>query len=279
MPSSGSTCGERSNHMSSKKYLLVSLITRIVVVAAVLLVAFAIFGYLVGTRPQPETRDPDAVLRKLPAFESRRLAVHRVVEGYGVARTLDSADVPARVTATVVEVPNAIEAGATVEAGDLLARLEGSDFERDLEIATERIADLTAQLNRITIETASWTRRVDMAREAVELAEAEVARIQVLVTQEAARPREAEIARQALIRAIRDEVAAEEELAKLPVQKASLVSQKAGQQAALRQASENLARCTIISPIAGTIQSVDIELGEAVATGSRIARVSRWRTA
>ena len=142
-----------------------------------------------------------------------------------------------------------------------------------MEISISDIADLDAQIDRLDIELASWTERVRIAQAEVDLIEAEYKRVAAAAEREAAKIREVEIAKLALIRAERDLVSAKEELDKIPAARKRLEAQKAAQQAVLDLAHHNVARCEITSPIDGVLEEVDVELGENVAIGDRVARV------
>lgn len=129
---------------------------------------------------------------------------------------------PARVTATVAEIPGHILEGERVHRGELLAQLDDSDFVRQVEIAEQNIADLNAQLERLEAERESWTERLRLAEEAVELVVADFQRIESAFREGVAKQREVDQARQALINATRDQVAAREEVRKLGPRETSL---------------------------------------------------------
>ncbi len=253
--------------------LLLSIATRTVVCLVLLGLSIGIFLLLVATQPQPKPaadakpRQDVLVMRVVP------VSVHRTWSGYGTARAMDAADVPARVTSTVVEVPESTVRGNSVRKGDLLARFDESDFAHELEIAVQNISDLDAQLQRLDVEQRSWTERVRLAEEDSKLARADFERIQVAAEGGAARERELDRARQAVIAAERAESTTREELEKIPSRRLGLQALRAAQQSARDLAQENLERCTVVSPLDGILAEVDVDEGENVAPGTRIARV------
>jgi RND family efflux transporter MFP subunit len=255
---------------------VVAILTRTAVGLALLAGAVLAFAYLVKTRPivEPAERESVPAVGTLPA---PRMEVQRRWTGFGTARAMDEADVSARVSATVVERPAGILAGARVESGQILVRLDESDFASAVEISTQTIADLTAQLQRIDIEERSWGRRLELARRQVELAEAEETRVLEALGEGAARERELDAARAALLRAQQEEVAVREQFDGLAPRRAGLAAQRLAQEAALRLAEENRRRCTIRSPIPGVLSAVDMEVGESVAVGQRVAHVVSLR--
>ncbi len=259
--------------MSQSRNIVLSVITRVVVCVALLAVAVMVAGRLIETRPDAALAIHEKLVPRVVVMRAQTVAVTRQWEGFGTAGAMFQADIPARVTATVTEIPPGVDSGMQVSAGDVIARLDDDDFQRQVEISTQVIADLDAQLHRLAIEEASWSERVKLVAEEVELARAEFARVEDAAQRGAARQREIDLARQALIQIIRAEVTTREEFDKLPPRKLSLEAQKAAQQSQLRLAQQNLQRCTIVAPIDGVLDAVDVEVGENVIAGSRIARV------
>ncbi len=252
---------------------LVVILVRALACIVLLAAAIAVFSALYTTRPQAARTDRADLAPRVMVMAARPVEVFRQWRGFGTARPLDSADVPARVTATVLEVPDAVTAGRAVAAGGLLVRLDETDFTRQVEIATHSIADIDAQLERMVVEERSWRERVSLAGQQVELARAEFDRARAAQDLGSARPREVDAAKQALISAIRDETVAREEYDKLSPRRRSLEAQRLGIEAERRLAATNVARCRITSPIAGVLQEVDVEVGESLVSGQRVARV------
>ena len=259
--------------MSHNRNILVAIVTRAGVSVAVLLAASLIFAALYATRPQPIRTDSH---REPPSVQVMRVVqapVHRRWSGYGTAQPLKSADVPARVTATVVTRPEAIRPGRAVAQGDLIVQLDDSDFTRQVEITTQTVAELQAQIDRLGVETESWTRRVALLEEEHGLAQAEFGRAQEALERNAAKQREVDLVRQNVVAAERSLVAAKEELNKIPFRLAGLTALKESQQASLRLARQNVERSRIVAPISGVLQFVDVEEGESLTAGERVARL------
>jgi len=259
--------------MARKRYILLSVAVRILVGAGLLVIAVAVFVALVKSKPTA-ARSPTAnTAPQVIVMEARPVEVRRQWDVFGTARAMDSADVPARVMASVIEICADVLAGAAVEKGQLLVQLDDSDFVRQEEIATQSIADINAQLARLEVEKRSWQERVRLAGEMVQLAQAEFDRVSAARQREVAKEREVDQARQALIEAVRAEVGAREEYDKLLPRRTSLRAQLLAQESRQKLARQNVARCRIVSPLAGVLESVDVEVGENLAAGQRVARV------
>jgi RND family efflux transporter MFP subunit len=259
--------------MARKRKVILSAVTQTVVSLMVLAVAIAVFGLLVKTRPVPAKTDEPPPPRRVEVMQAKAVPVRRQWQGFGTAQARDEADIPAEVTAVVVEIPPRIVVGAEVEAGEVMCRLDDTDFVAQQQISTQRIEDIDAQLAQLEFEKTSWQRRVELAQEDVKLAEADYERVKQAFAQEAARQREVDQVRQSLVAAARVEVAAREQLDKISPRRTQLQANKAEHQAALRLAAKNVERCTIRSPLTGVIAAGDIEVGESVSPGQRIGYV------
>ncbi len=215
-----------------------------------LVVAVGVFRWLERTRPEPGQVDPESIRPRVAVLELRPMAVERAWTGFGTARAMDAADVPARVTATVLEIPAGIEAGTTVIAGEVLARLDPTDFQARLRAATEAVAELTAQLEALAIERVRLADQLELLEERVHLAEAELARVEDAAGSGAARPREVDAARAALAAVRGERVAILGRLEAIPPTIAATEARRAAAEAQRTQAAADLERCVIRAPLA-----------------------------
>jgi len=259
--------------MPRKRKILVSVITQSVVSVVALVIAIGIFSLLWRSRPEPARVDEPPRPRRVEVMRAVAVPVRRQWQGFGTARAFDEADIPAEVTAVVVEIPPEIVEGAPIEKDAVVARLDDTDFVIQQNISARRIDDLEAQIAQLTLEENSWKKRVEIAAEEVQLAEADYARVKVALERQAARDREVDQARQKLLAAVRIEVGAREQLDRILPRRSQLEAMKGLQESQQRLAAKNVQRCTIRSPLAGFIAAVDIELGESLAPGQRVAHV------
>ncbi len=259
--------------MSQAIRRLVMVMTRILLPVTILAVAFAGYQFLVRTAPQLEVSDTAAAALRITVVKAKKVAVHRQWSGYGTALAVDSADVPARVTATVDRVSDDIVAGAQVHKTQLLVQLDDSDFRRQVEIAEQNLAEIDAQMALIDVQQRQLTARLELETEDVGLAKDELKRVEQLADRGAANPRDVDLAKRAVIAAQIVRIRTIEAVDALGPRRLELQAQRSAQRSALRLADQNLRRCRIVSPIDGVLQSVDVEIGESLTTGQRVARV------
>ena len=259
--------------MAPKRKILVSVITQSVVSVVALGIAVGIFWILWGTRPEPARVDKPPRPRRVEVMKAVAVPVRRQWQGFGTARAFDEADIPAEVTAVVTAIPPEIVEGAPIAKDAVVARLDDTDFVIQQNIATRRIEEFDARLAQLKLEGDSWVERLAITNEDVQLAEADYARVKQARERDAARDREVDQARQRLLAAIRIEIGAREQLDGILPRRGQLEAMKALQESQLRLAKKNVERCTIRSPLSGFIAAVDIDRGESVSPGMRVARV------
>ena len=233
----------------------------------------AILVILALNRPLPGINDSRAEPQSIAAFEPKMIQLPRQWAGYGTVRALDSADVPARVGAVVVEVAPISKVGTAVTAGQFLVQLDDQDFRRVLDLSNQQLAAIDAQLSSLMVEETGLEARAKLAKEDVALARADEQRVRDAVESGAAAQREIDRARQMTLVADRAELLLREALNQIVPKRAALFAQNEIQKTIRENAQKNVDRCRITSPIAGILQRFDLELGENVMSGQVVARV------
>lgn len=259
--------------MPSRAGAVVSLLVRTVVGVGAIVVAIAVFGWLAATREVPVPRPPEEARPRLVVVSATPVDVQRSFSGFGTADAIRTADVPAEVIGVIDSIPEGTNEGFSIAAGDVLATINPRDFRRQAEIAEEALAELDARSAQLDVEEAAARNRLELAERDVELAKLELLRTENALAEGAAVEREVDRAKQALLAVDRAMVQAQESIDGFVPRRASLRALTESQRAAKRLAEQNLARCTITSPIDGVIAAVDVEVGESVAPGRRVARV------
>jgi HlyD family secretion protein len=246
---------------------------RAAAVAALLILAMLIFQVLTATGPIVQTVDPDAQLPRVNVFAAAAVSVQRQWTGYGTAEAVYSANVPARVTATVTRIPPDILEGSAVTKGQVLVELDDSDYVNQLRIAQQDLAGVQARLDQLDTQENWLTQRLEVETSDLALAQDELERIKNLFERSAANQKDVDAADRAVLSARRSRLLVEESLNGIKPRRDQLLAEKAGLVSSADTAGQNLQRCSIKSPIDGVLQFVDVEVGENLTPGQRVARV------
>ncbi|MBG83780.1 MAG: hypothetical protein CMJ40_04440 [Phycisphaerae bacterium] len=268
-----SSHGLQASPKMSKPNILIMWLTRFAVGVGLIALAFASAFWLVRTAPSAGVSDEPTAGRTVLVLESRPVQVARQYTGYGVARAIEDADVPARVSSTVTRLPAESRAGNAVTAGDVLMELDATDFREELTMAKQRIADIEAQLKSLDVEEGASSQNLEITQQDLELVRREYERVQEAVRKEAAMPREADQIQKQVLAAEQVLLRAQEDLDRLATRRLGLQAQLHRETASARIAQERVDRCAIISPIDGFIERIDVSQGESLTAGARVARI------
>lgn len=289
---------------------VIARIVRAVVGVGVLAAGLGVAGMLVATRPEAPRASratPVMQVRTMPATESE---VPRLWEGYGTARPMRVAQIPAQVSGTVIERPPEVEAGrainarviergststglpadgpagdgagaagallASVEAaaaGGLIVRIDPSDYLSRLTSALEQAAATRAQIESLQVQETRAREMAGLAREEREIQEREVGRLIEAIAQGGGNDSEVERRRGLLLAAQRNETILLDQIDRISPRRAELEAILREQASGADVARQNLARTVVTSPIAGVLQEILYRPGEWAQAGTTIARV------
>ena len=247
--------------------------TRIAVAVVVLAFAVLTMQWMVSTAPKAEVNPDAAPARSVIVLETSPTDVRRRFNGYGVADAVYHADVPTRVTSTVVGLPETTRAGAPVVEGQMLVQLDDHDFKVEEVIAAQAIVDIESQLASLAVEQESAAQRRNIAQEEVDLTSKDFERIKTMQSRDAAHQREVDQINQQLLAKRTALVTAEQNVSQLRVRQTQLIATQRSQEANRRLAQQRVKRCRIVSPHAGYIEAIDVREGESLTAGMRVARV------
>lgn len=250
-----------------------SLLVRAISGLLVLALAIGIFGYLRSTRPLPAQTELAADVPRVPVMVTRLEPVSRVWPGYGTVRAMDSANVPAQVSARVLRRPEGVEDGAWISAGETLLELDPADFERRIDAINERIEGIQARLSSLETEERRLHERVELTEEQVDVRRAELDRVRRAVERGAATDADVDLRRAQYLGARQELSAVRLQLDQIESRRRDLQSQERAERAELAVAELQRSRTKITSPIDGYIQEILFRTDEWAAAGSTAARV------
>lgn len=248
-------------------------IPRLVVVLVLLAGAGGIVTLMMLSRGGSEKRPPamtSVVVRSIP---SRHMPTDRVWTGYGTARTMQSAALVAEVGGRVIERPEGIEPGRPVKQGDLIVRLDDTDYLNALDSARQALRSIGAQLDGLDVEAEQTQLQVQYAGEEIDAAKRDLSRIDEAIAAGAANGGERDSVLAALLRSQRQLASLRQQLDLIPSRRLRLQAELSSQRANERIAQLNVERATIRAPFDSELQSVSPRAGDWVALGTSVARV------
>jgi len=247
--------------------------TRAGLAVGAVIVGLMAFMALEATKSPPGRSDLGSSAMRVLTLQAEQRQVSRVWEGFGTARPMSAADVRAEVGGTVIERPDAIEAGAKISEGDTIIKIEPMDYEQRVTASEKRAEALQAQLSGLEIEEERLRAQERLAMEEEDAARRDFQRVREAIEAGAGSSGELDQFEATLLRSQRTLEAIRQLVGLIPSRRLQLEAQLLGERAALRVERENLIRTVVTSPIDGVLQTIDFERGEWVGASQRVARV------
>ncbi|NND96348.1 MAG: HlyD family efflux transporter periplasmic adaptor subunit [Pirellulaceae bacterium] len=180
--------------------------------------------------------------------------------------------VAAEVAGRIVFKAEGCEAGAIVQKGQLLMRIDDTDYELEVDRLTRQKEQEYQALQELDQELANNNRLLSLAKEDVELQEAELKRQESLPSGFSSRG-EIDQAKRGLLQATQQLVSSQNALDLLKKRRVRLEASEKLAATQLKSAKLNLARTTIKAPIDGVIVREDADLNTFVSRGSALVTI------
>lgn len=232
-----------------------------------------VLGYRANHRVPPRevaASEPTRTLRTIRVPEV--IAMPRAV-GYGVAEPGRTWRAIAEVKGRVVEVHPDLQSGGFARAGDLLVRIDPTDYELAVEQLEAALAQLDARLAEIDAREANLRATLAIERDSLELSLTELERLEAVAASGEGRAiskstvdkeRRSYLAQQGSV------VAVESSLRLVPSERASAEADRRGKEVALAAARRDVERTRLVAPFDGRLSEVDVEVDQFVAAGQSL---------
>lgn len=260
--------------LSSRRGLLFNVVIPLLILG----VGFGVVQWLGAVEPKARPADDQTLagrLRRLPAVDVTRVRSLQEL-GKPLELSVDGVVVPHRevkiateVSGRIIEKSPLCRAGNYVAKGQLLVRIDPTDYEQEvLRLSQVREQDYEA-LKEVDQEIANAELSLNIAKEDVKLAQREVDRLRETP---AGFVSEGEIdkAEKALLVSNQNRIAIENQQSLLGARRGRLEASERLATTQLETAKINLERCQIFSPADGMIVREDAELNSFIVRGSPI---------
>ncbi len=242
--------------------------------AAMVLFLLAIGGgvcaYLIATRPRPSgapSKDPGRLVRVFAAEKSsHRLAI----TAYGTTRASQQWTAIAEVSGRTMEISPRFEPGEILPAGELLVRIDPTDYQLSVTRLEAEARAKKEQLHETEQNEANLREILKLLQRQSSLASAEYERQRELFGRNAVSLAILEAAEQSYITSLTTLQRTRNELALLPVQRDLLQASLDAANAQLKQAERDLAECEIRLPSAARCAAKSVEENQYVSVGERL---------
>lgn len=198
--------------------------------------------------------------------------IRPTVTAWGNLRAAETWIAVAEVQGEVIWRHPDLEPGRLIPAGTEVLRIDPADYELALAQAEADLAAFAAESAQLAAEVANTTRILELERERLALAEADLVRVRTLTEQGTLPQSRADEAERATLLARRTVAELENALALIPAREARIAAQIARSEAAIARAERSLENTTLTTPFDLRVTEVSAERFQTVAPGQVVIR-------
>lgn len=221
------------------------------------------------TRPAPPPpRAEMAVAVRVSTIEAGPVAP--VATGYGLVTAAQEWTAVSEVQGRIAYLYPGLAEGTVVDAGEVLLRVDPTDYDLARARAEAGVASAQASLRELDQQVTNTRQSLDLQERILAVAQAEFDRVQALVGSGTGTQSSLNAAERTLLAQQTAVVTLRNTLALLPVQRAAAEAALATRQSDLAEARRALARTTIAAPLRGRVSMVTAEPAQFVRTGDRL---------
>ncbi len=257
--------------MKIKPRILLNIAIAVVVLAG----AGSAVQLMLAHRRQPDQRKRQKTILKVLAPKIKPRMNHRVkIVDYGLARAYVQPLITPQVKGVVVEKTDNFLSGKYVRKGQVLFRIDPTDYTLSVQRAQSRIDLLKAQITKLEQEQKNLVESKNIETSLVKLAAEQLRKVKRLLEADAGSENEVDLARETLLGRKRQLQSVVSQLALIGPQRRQIAAELASAGVELAQAKVNLDRCTITSPVAGRVLNCRVEIGQLVQAGGNCGEIT-----
>ena len=239
--------------------------------ACTLVVSGGILGMvtLASSRQAPPQKPEPPKGLSVSAVPVETASVRLKAYGYGQAAVVNVMEISPQVSGNIIEKHPALEEGGRVEKGEVLFRIDETDYAISLDKARAEVKLDEAAISQYRISLERDRDRLAAAQKNTQLARTEYDRLKTLYENDRVGTlSNVEAAEQSYNSLLDTEKNLKKTIALYPLQIKEAENDLAKDGADVKTAALNLARCTITAPFSGRIRSESVEAGAYMAAGT-----------
>ena len=247
------------------------LIINAIVSVVILGTCFAVFTAL-GERTEPERKKPPRpkgiLVETVPIKEHSGPAI---LEANGAVVPFREIQVAAEVSGRVDHRAENLRAGRTVKAGDVLIKIDPSDYRLEVQRLQHQVKQDTASLASFDVQIKNTKSLIELADQQVSLEQAGLKRLESLMQRDAGSQSDVDAARRALLSAQNAQALLENRISELQASRSVAEESLKLTQVQLERARLDEHRTEIRSPIDGVVVETTVEEDGYVQPGMTLA--------
>lgn len=242
---------------------------RLLIVPPILLGAAVLF-FVVSRRNTPQQEAIPEASRPLLVIDVPQTTVVPRVLGFGNARPGDIWSAISEVKGRVVETHAELTAGSIIHQGEIVIRIDPTEYELQIAQLRAEVAQIEAQQAELKTRQQNFQDSLAIEAESLRLAERELQRLEKLRATDSVTESEFEQTSRTVLSQQQSVQSMRSSLNVLPSQQQALAASMDSRMAALAQAELDLERTTIKAPFDCRLSDVSLEKGQFVSAGQAL---------
>ncbi len=234
-----------------------------------------LFGYtLLGERKRPDRAKP--AKSSVMVVNTQSLVEHEGpvrIQSNGVVVPLREIRLSTEVAGRIIEQSEHLRPGIMVEKGEVLIRLDPTEYEFEIRRLEAQVAQETAEIASVDVLIENTKQLLLLAEQQVEIVKSEQTRLDSLVQKRAASLSDVDILQRAELTAKSSLVEIGNRGRELLAQKELIIQKQAMTDVLLERAKLDLARCVVRSPIRGRVVTSSVEVESFVPEGTSFVTI------
>ncbi|MCP3972794.1 MAG: efflux RND transporter periplasmic adaptor subunit [Rhodobacteraceae bacterium] len=190
--------------------------------------------------------------------------------GYGRVVAATEWSAVSQVQGRVTELADGLSEGKIVEAGEVLVRVERTDYDLAVQRAKANVATAEASLQELDLQEVNTRRSLGVQQGILDLAKINLDRAEELLASGTGTRAAVENAQSAYLAQQSSVVNLQNTVDLVPVQRSAAEAALAAQRVALAEAETNLSRTTITAPFRGRIAASPVQKDQFIRTGESL---------
>ena len=253
-----------------RKLLSLNKVTKRILTALPVVVAVATVVILVKTRTGPVKKAADEISRSLRVIEAPKVSLVPKALGYGLAEPKRVWQAVSEVKGTVISVHPQLEAGALVDEGTVLLKVNPADYELAVARLKANISETRARINELAVEEQNKKTSLEIEKRSLMLARKSLERMRDLLKKDAIPQDQADREERNVLQQEQVIQKLENDLAQIPARRDTLEAGLDMHKSNLAQAELDLNRTVIRAPFNCRIGDVSIEAGQVLNIAQRL---------
>lgn len=231
-----------------------------------------VFLMLRGKKEVPQDDVKERAV-KVTIHQAKFEPIENKVVGYGAAQPTRTWTAISEVSGRIERIHDALESGNPVQKGDVLLVIDEEDYRLREKQREADLKSAQASLDELKASEAADIKLLALEKELLGVAKSDLARAIRLRDSNAISTSEVDSARSNELLRRQSVQRVENSLSLYPSRIQAAEAKVAMAQSSLSEATRNLARTQIVSPISGVLSGVDIEVGQFVAMNQRLFEI------